>query len=94
MVEQSEDLELTWGRFLRVLWGALWRWILAVLATAAVAVALARWFAGPKGDAWDNQRLSLLLTVIDAGLFIWALRASLRKRRKAFRVVILRGLKP
>ena len=82
-----EELELTWGRLLKVYWAAFWKGTAGILVVVIPLVALEirepefshRWYA------------ALNLPVSAWAILVWviALRSALRKTYSDFRVALL-----
>jgi hypothetical protein len=94
----AQELEVSWGRALRVWWAMAWRCLLAVPLGGLVGCVIGG-VIGAIGGALrlDTTRIQILvqLVTVPVGLVlgglvgIWATRAVLRKRFKEFRIALI-----
>ena len=87
-----DEQQITWGWAFRIIWGAIWRWIVAsavaISGQALIVVLIAR-MGGPN---WRHDPVMPGIVIILWLLaLVWALGAALRARHGGYRLILVSG---
>lgn len=90
--DRMSEQQITWGWALRILLGAVWRWLLACLAVTIGVVAIEMTIKSMGGpDLAEHPAQGETIAILWLLALFWAFCAALRAKHGGYRLMLVSG---